>query len=81
MSFWKKAGELALNAGSAALSEAQAAGERAKQYKEDMPLKSDEELLRIIKQEGTSSLLMSGAAMRELKSRGYSQEDIKKRKS
>ena len=34
MSFWKKAGDLALKAGSAALSEAKAAGERTKQYKE-----------------------------------------------
>lgn len=79
MSFWKKAGELALKAGSAALSEAKAAGERSKQYKEEMPSKSDDELLRVIKRERTSSPLMAGAAMQELKSRGYSQEQIKEK--
>lgn len=79
MSFWKKAGDLALKAGSAALSEAKAAGERAQQYKEEMPLKGDEELLRIIKRERASSPLMAGAAMQELKSRGYSPEQIKEK--
>lgn len=81
MSFWKKAGELALKAGSAALNETQAAGERTKQYKEEMPLKSDDELVQIIKREGSRSLLMSTAAMQELKSRGYSSEEIKSRVS
>ena len=77
MSFWKKAGDLALKAGSAALNEAKAAGERLKQYKEEMPLKEDEELFRIIKRERTSSLIMASAASQELKSRGYSSEQIK----
>lgn len=79
MSFWKKAGELALKAGSAALNEAKAAGERSKQYKEEMPSKSDDELLRVIKRERASSPLMASAAMQELKSRGYSQEQIKEK--
>ena len=51
MSFWKKAGELALKAGKAGLEQAQAANERGQQYKEEMPLKSDRELLNIVKRE------------------------------
>ena len=77
MSFWKTAGELALKAGKAGLDQAQAAGERSQQYKVEMPLKSDPELFNIIKRELRSSPLKVGAAVQELKDRGYSQEDIK----
>lgn len=79
MSFWKKAGELALKAGSAALSEVSAAGERTKQYKEEMLSKDDDELVKIIKKERSSSPLMASAAMQELKSRGYSPEEVKEK--
>lgn len=79
MSFWKKAGELALKAGSAALNETKAAGERSQQYKGEMPFKSDNDLLQIIKRERASSPLKAGAAMQELKSRGYSPEEIREK--
>lgn len=79
MSFWKKAGDLALKVGSAALSEAKASGERTKQYKEEMPLKGDDELFHIVQRERTRSMQKAGAAVQELKSRGYSPEEIKER--
>ena len=77
MSFWKKAGELAMQAGSAALKEGKDAVDRSKQYKEEMPQKSDDELFRIIKKELSSSPLKAGAARQELEARGHSREDIK----
>ena len=79
MSFWKSVGDLAMKAGSAALKEGKAATERAQQYKEEMPMKNDDDLLRIIQKERSSSPLKAGAAMKELESRGYSKEDIKQR--
>lgn len=79
MSFWKKAGDLALKAGSAILSEANAAAERNKQYKEEMPLKSDNELLSIVNKERSGSPMKAGAALQELKSRGHSPEEIKEK--
>lgn len=77
MSFWKKAGDLALKAGSAAVNEAKAANERSQQYKAEMPSKSDSELARIVKRERNSSPLKASAAFQELKSRGFSPEQIK----
>ena len=77
MSLWKKAGELALKAGKAGLEQAQAANERGQQYKEEMPLKSDRELLNIVKRERTSSPMKVGAAFQELKNRGFSSEEIR----
>lgn len=79
MSFWKKAGELAMKAGSSALNEARAAGERSQQYKEEMPPKSDSELFQIAKRDRESSPLRASAAGQELKSRGYSPEEIRER--
>jgi len=77
MGFWDKAGELAKKAGSAVLDEAKAAGDRNKEYKAQMPNKSDAQLVSIVKNERTSSPLKSSAAFKELKSRGYDAEDIK----
>lgn len=77
MSFWKKAGELALKTGSYALKEVKAANERSAQYNEEMPGKNDDELIRIIKKEKSSSPLKASAAYKELKNRGYDPEDIK----
>lgn len=77
MSFWKKAGELVLKTGSYALKEAKAASERSAQYDEEMPCKNDDELIRIIKKEKSSSPLKASAAYKELKNRGYDPEDIK----
>lgn len=79
MSFWKAAGEMAKKAGSVALNEINAAGERSKQYKEEMPSMGDDELFRIMKNERTSSPMKSGAALQELRGRGYSNEEIKSR--
>lgn len=79
MGFWSTVGNLALKAGSAALQEGKGAVDRSKQYKEEMPEKSDDDLLRIIKKERSSSPLKAGAAMQELEARGYSKEEIKSR--
>ncbi len=79
MSFWKKAGDLALKTGGAVLGEIKAAGERTEQYKEEMPSKNDESLFKIIEKERAGSPLKASAAMQELKSRGYSSEEIKEK--
>lgn len=79
MSFWKSVGDLAMKAGSTALKEGKEAIERSQQYKEEMPQRSDDDLLKIIKKERSSSPLKAGAAMKELESRGYSKENIKQR--
>ena len=42
-----------------------------------MGSRSDSELARIIKNDRGSSPMRSGAAIQELKSRGYDQEEIK----
>lgn len=78
MSFWKKAGELAMKAGGAVVDEAKAANERNREYKAEMPSKSDSELAKIVNNEMNSSRLKASAAFQELKSRGYSPEDIKR---
>lgn len=77
MSFWSTVGNIAGKVGSYALEEAKAATNRSKEYNAEMPSKSDDELLAIISKELTRSPLKSGAASKELKSRGYSSEDIK----
>ncbi|MCK4841936.1 MAG: hypothetical protein KAT04_08640 [Methylococcales bacterium] len=76
MSFWSKAGELAVKAGGAALNEVKEAGDRAKQYKAEMPEKDNDELLKIVKRDRSSSPLKAQAAFKELKDRGYDAEDI-----
>lgn len=77
MSFWKKAGDLAMKAGGAIVDEAKAANDRNREYKAEMPSKSDSELARVVKNEMKRSPLKGSAAFQELKSRGYSPEDIK----
>ena len=77
MSFWSTVGDLAKKAGSAALDEGKDALKRTKEYKEEMPNKSDSELAKIAKRDRSGSPLRAGAALQELKSRGYSSEDIK----
>ncbi|MFJ2683827.1 hypothetical protein ACIOYV_08795 [Pseudomonas sp. NPDC087342] len=77
MSFWSKAGELALKAGKLAVQETKAAGERSREYKEAMPGLSDDELIRILKNERSSSPMKAGAANNELKNRGYDADSIK----
>lgn len=76
MSFWKTVGDLAVKAGSTALEEGKKAVERSKQYKEEMPEKTDDDLLRIMKNEFSRSPLKATAAKQELESRGYSKEEI-----
>ncbi|HGY1053537.1 TPA: hypothetical protein ACNUVO_004347 [Aeromonas salmonicida subsp. pectinolytica] len=71
MGFWESAGSLAKTVGKAALEEGQGALERSRQYREEMPGKSDRELAKIVIYEGDSPL-KAGAAFQELKSRGYS---------
>ena len=72
MGFWESAGDIAKKVGKAALEEGQGALERSRQYREEMPMKSDRELARIFINERGSSPLKSSAALQELKSRGYS---------
>ncbi|POR58520.1 hypothetical protein [Pseudomonas syringae] len=77
MGFWDKAGELALKAGTFVVKEVKAAGDRSREYKELVPTLSDDELLRILKKERSSSPMKAGAAHGELKNRGYDPESIK----
>lgn len=72
MGFWDVVGKVA----GAAVNEVKEAGQRSQVYKAEMTGKSDSELAYIIKREGSSSPLKSGAALQELKSRGYDQESI-----
>lgn len=77
MGFWDKAGVLALRAGTFAVKEVKAASDRSREYKGFMPTLSDDELLRIVKNERSSSPMKAGAAHGELKNRGYDPESIK----
>lgn len=72
MGFWDVVGKVA----GAAVNEVKEAGQRSQVYKAEMTGKSDSELAYFIKREGSSSPLKSGAALQELKSRGYDQESI-----
>lgn len=62
MGFWDAVGDMAKKAGKYAWEETKAAGERSKEYKAVTPMKSDDELLRIVKRERSSSPLRAGAA-------------------
>lgn len=77
MSFWNKAADFAKKAGSAALNEVKEANNRNQEYKAEMPSKSDDELIRIVKADKNRTPLRSTAAYSELKSRGYDPETIK----
>ncbi|EGZ4019285.1 hypothetical protein AIC89_004572 [Salmonella enterica subsp. enterica serovar Aberdeen] len=78
MGFWDKAFDVAKTVGKAAWEETKAANERAKQYREEVVSLSDRELARIIATERHSTPLRAGAAMAELKRRGYANaEEIK----
>lgn len=79
MGFWNSVGDLALKAGGFAIKQGKEAIERSKQYKEEMPQRSDADLLKIIKGERSRSPLKAGAAMQELEARGYSKEEIQVR--
>ncbi|OOF41497.1 hypothetical protein BKK51_10870 [Rodentibacter trehalosifermentans] len=61
----------------AAMNEIKEAGERSKVYKQEMLDKSDYELARIFKRDNSLSPIRAGAALQELKSRGYNQDEIK----
>ncbi len=78
MGFWDSAGKLAMKAGSFALEEAKKSSERSREYAEEMPNKTDSQLVSIVKNERSSSPIKAGAAFKELKSRGYDAEDIKR---
>lgn len=73
MGFWDSVGKVA----GRAVNEVKEVGQRSVAYKQEMAMKSDSELAYIIKREGSNSPLKSGAAIQELKSRGYDQESIK----
>lgn len=73
MSFWKSAAELALKAGS----EISAANSRMNDFRAELSEKTDSELMRIVKSNRITSPMKSGAAIVELKNRGYSAEDIR----
>lgn len=77
MSFWSAAGNIAKEVGGAVLEETKAAGARSRQYKEEMPNKSENELISIVKKERSRSPMKAGAASLELKNRGFDSEDIK----
>jgi hypothetical protein len=70
------AGTAAVFLGKLALEEGKDAIKRNAQYKSEMGESDDDNLLRTIKKEMNGSPLKSGAALAELKSRGYSQEEI-----
>lgn len=76
MGFWGSVGKLAMKAGEAAIDETRKAAERHKEYKAEMPGKSDDDLLSIVKRDRSRSPLKAGAAFEELKNRGFSPEDI-----
>ena len=76
MGFWDTAGKLAMKAVSLAFEEAKKATERSKEYANEMPSKTDSQLLSIVKNERSSSPLKAGAAYKELKNRGYEPKDI-----
>ena len=69
--FSESAGKFAKAAGKMALEETKAANERSQEYKAEMPFKSDRELAKICIHERSHSPLKAGAALQELKSRGY----------
>lgn len=72
MGFWESVGKMV----GSAVNEVKEAGDRAKLYKLEMADKSDNDLAYIIKSERATSPLKASAAFQELKSRGYTQEDI-----
>lgn len=73
MGFWDAVGKIA----GSAMNEVKEAGERAKVYRDEMLDKSENELARIIKRDRGSSPLRAGAAMKELRNRGYDDEYIR----
>lgn len=76
MGFWSTVGKVGKAVGEEALKQGGDAMDRSKQYKEEMPDKSDSDLISFIKGRSHSPM-KAGAASIELKNRGYSQEEIK----
>ena len=76
MGFWSTVGKVGKAVGEEALKQGGGALDRSKQYKEEMPGKSDRDLLSFVKRKG-SSPMKAVAAFSELKNRGYSPEQIK----
>ena len=76
MGFWSVAGKAAKGVMGFVASETGAAIERNKLYNEEMPAKNDDELKKIFSKYLNSKPIMALAAGRELKNRGYSQEDL-----
>ncbi|MBW3118784.1 MULTISPECIES: hypothetical protein [Enterobacterales] len=72
MSFWDKAKEIGKAVGKEAWEQSKSAYERQRNYMDEMPTKSDRELARIVINERGSSPMKAGAALKELKNRGYS---------
>lgn len=77
MSFWKKAGELALKGATLAYDEAKKTSGNLEKYKSEMPNKSDNQLINILSNERSTSPLKASTALSELKKRGYSDDEIK----
>ncbi|WP_273840525.1 hypothetical protein [Providencia rettgeri] len=71
MSFWDKAKAVGKAVGKEAWEQTKAASERSRNYSEEMPMKTDRELARIVVNERSHSPMKAGAALKELKNRGY----------
>ena len=76
MGFWSTVGKISKAVGKEVLTQGGEALDRSKQYTQQMPTKTDDELFRIIKKELRSSPMKTGAAKKELESRGYNHEEI-----
>lgn len=77
MGFWDTLGKAIGIVAGAAADQIKQSVERNQVYQLEMADKSDDELICIIKKEGSSSPMKSGAALKELRNRGYDQEEIK----
>ncbi len=62
--------------GKVAFSEGQNVMDRSQGYTQEMPMKTDEDLFRIIRNELKDSPMKAGAAKKELENRGYNHDAI-----
>ncbi|MFN1533568.1 hypothetical protein [Vibrio jasicida] len=76
MSFWKSVANIASTIGKETITVASNTLEKSKEYSLEMEMKSDSQLIAIVKKNKGVSMY-AASAMVELKKRGYSQEDIR----
>lgn len=77
MSFWKQVGKLAVDIGKKSFDELSEKTEEYKEYKREMQSESDSELAYIWDKNKTRNKSKATAAFQELKSRGYTPEEMK----